>query len=542
MPSNLLLGNPIQSFNEGQAVGRQNRFNALAGQAVAAPADQRAGLLGQAAQADPIKAVALQGELAKQDDTDEDRRNKALANMARFYVSAPDAAKPQVRAQLAPSLAKFGIDATNVSPEDFDKAAQAIVEAWTPTSATPTGFREFDMKARAAGLKPGTPEYEQAARVALGTEGRASNAGYGFEQVEGADGRKYLQRRNPRTGAVEVYDPTTGDFAPVGGGAAPAGAPAANPDPTIVGPIQTQPVAPQVDTSPVDDANRWLRAGLPEQEVGVRLAAKYGQQLGGAKYPSVVIRNGVATAGSTGGAPARAPADPSLLVSRAPEDTAGAVQNAKNASDLAYLPQTERIKADSAVDQAGRTATAKGEAERQLDQPQAQASLTDAESNLDRMAQAANDLIHHPGLRGITSWNARVPDAPGSDAANARALLTSLKSQIGFGVLQAMRNASKTGGALGSVSDAEGVRLENNLAALEQSQSPEAFASNLQKIIDYTKGTKGRLRNAYDQTYGGRAPAAAAQHPTPQTQADFDALPSGALYVDPDDGKTYRKP
>lgn len=29
--------------------------------------------------------------------------------------------------------------------------------------------------------------------------------------------------------------------------------------------------------------------------------------------------------------------------------------------------------------------------------------------------------------------------------------------------------------------------------------------------------------------------------PTPQTQAEFDALPSGALFVDPDDGKTYRK-
>ncbi|MCA1366659.1 hypothetical protein I6F15_04465 [Bradyrhizobium sp. BRP14] len=30
--------------------------------------------------------------------------------------------------------------------------------------------------------------------------------------------------------------------------------------------------------------------------------------------------------------------------------------------------------------------------------------------------------------------------------------------------------------------------------------------------------------------------------PTPKTQAEFDKLPSGALYVDPDDGKTYRKP
>lgn len=30
--------------------------------------------------------------------------------------------------------------------------------------------------------------------------------------------------------------------------------------------------------------------------------------------------------------------------------------------------------------------------------------------------------------------------------------------------------------------------------------------------------------------------------PVPQTQAEYDALPSGAVYVDPDDGKQYRKP
>lgn len=37
----------------------------------------------------------------------------------------------------------------------------------------------------------------------------------------------------------------------------------------------------------------------------------------------------------------------------------------------------------------------------------------------------------------------------------------------------------------------------------------------------------------------GAAPAAIA---TPKTQAEFDKLPSGALYIDPQDGKKYRKP
>jgi hypothetical protein len=36
-------------------------------------------------------------------------------------------------------------------------------------------------------------------------------------------------------------------------------------------------------------------------------------------------------------------------------------------------------------------------------------------------------------------------------------------------------------------------------------------------------------------------PAQAQQHPMPQTQEEFDALPAGTIYVDPDDGKLYRK-
>ncbi|MCH7498869.1 MAG: hypothetical protein IH886_02495 [Nitrospinae bacterium] len=59
--------------------------------------------------------------------------------------------------------------------------------------------------------------------------------------------------------------------------------------------------------------------------------------------------------------------------------------------------------------------------------------------------------------------------------------------------------------------------------------------------------------NEYAKTYfnidvhGGYKPKAPKQSasgglPTPQTQAEFKALPSGAEYIDPDDGRRYRKP
>src|SRR3546814_20638654 len=46
-------------------------------------------------------------------------------------------------------------------------------------------------------------------------------------------------------------------------------------------------------------------------------------------------------------------------------------------------------------------------------------------------------------------------------------LFRSLKSQIACSVRQAMRDASKTGGALGAVSEKELSLLQNNLAALD---------------------------------------------------------------------------
>lgn len=154
--------------------------------------------------------------------------------------------------------------------------------------------------------------------------------------------------------------------------------------------------------------------------------------------------------------------------------------------------------------------------ERVAEAPQAQLTYQSAVGTLDRLATEAKALRDHPGLKGITGWQSVFPNAAGGQAANAQAKLETLKSQIGFGVLQAMREASKTGGALGSVSDAEGKRLENNLAALAQSQSLDEFQKNLNQIVDYAETSKGRLGEAYRQTYPN---AASAPSPAPTSNA-----------------------
>lgn len=140
-------------------------------------------------------------------------------------------------------------------------------------------------------------------------------------------------------------------------------------------------------------------------------------------------------------------------------------------------------------------------------QYKAEVSYNNAVDTLDRLKSSAQELVEAPGLPGITGISGSVPNIPGSDASNAQAKLNVLKSQVSLGVLQAMREASKTGGALGNVSDAEGKRLEDNLAALDKAQSYGEFKVQLKKITEYVDQAKGRIGQAYHSQYGGdRAP------------------------------------
>jgi hypothetical protein len=68
---------------------------------------------------------------------------------------------------------------------------------------------------------------------------------------------------------------------------------------------------------------------------------------------------------------------------------------------------------------------------------------------------------------------------PGSNANDVAAAIETVVSSIGFDRLQAMRDASPTGGALGQVSERELGQLNASIGNLRQSQSLGAFKSNL---------------------------------------------------------------
>ena len=105
-----------------------------------------------------------------------------------------------------------------------------------------------------------------------------------------------------------------------------------------------------------------------------------------------------------------------------------------------------------AGDIAGAKTTGTGMAQRQLDLPQAFSLHSQTTQNFARLTDAATTLKNNAAMWKAVGLYQSLAAIPGQEGADVRAQIQNIKSQVGFMVLQDMRNASKTGGALGQVS------------------------------------------------------------------------------------------
>ena len=87
--------------------------------------------------------------------------------------------------------------------------------------------------------------------------------------------------------------------------------------------------------------------------------------------------------------------------------------------------------------------------------------------------------------RTTTGMGSYLSNIPGTDAKSLKERLGSIKANIGFDYLQAMREASPTGGALGNVSDKELQGLQSVFGSLEQSLDDAELTYNL-NLLNYT--------------------------------------------------------
>jgi len=129
----------------------------------------------------------------------------------------------------------------------------------------------------------------------------------------------------------------------------------------------------------------------------------------------------------------------------------------------------------------------------------------------ERTIASVDELLSKVG-RSTVGAASLLSSVPESSARNFRAELDTLKANIAFNELTAMREASKTGGALGQVSNIELGLLQSALGALDQGQSPENLKAQLEKI----KASVERWKRAV----GGDVPAGPGAPPMGRTGGD----------------------
>jgi hypothetical protein len=145
--------------------------------------------------------------------------------------------------------------------------------------------------------------------------------------------------------------------------------------------------------------------------------------------------------------------------------------------------------------------------------PQATTALKGHQNKTAQFIKDLEELRDHPGLDSVTGFAAG--RAPGlTDAGRAAvAKYDKVVAKGGFQALQDMRDMSKTGGALGNVSDKENQQLKASFAAIDRKQNAKDVRAAIDDLITELKGGVGRLQDAYDLTYeyrtGRNAPAAA---------------------------------
>lgn len=107
-------------------------------------------------------------------------------------------------------------------------------------------------------------------------------------------------------------------------------------------------------------------------------------------------------------------------------------------------------------------------------------SITD---NADRIINTIEKAVPLVGYN--TAGLAGGVNIPGTEGRDLETALTTIKANLGFDRLQQMRDASKTGGALGQVAVKELEALQATVASLDRGQSPDKLKANLEDIKYY---------------------------------------------------------
>ncbi len=113
------------------------------------------------------------------------------------------------------------------------------------------------------------------------------------------------------------------------------------------------------------------------------------------------------------------------------------------------------------------------------------------------MTELGEAVVANNALEGAAESFGRFVGTPRQK--NAYSHIERIKANLGFGELQNMRNNSPTGGALGTVSDAETNFLQKSASALDAGKSPEEMIRDLLEIKQSILRLESDLPNTQEE-------------------------------------------
>ena len=136
--------------------------------------------------------------------------------------------------------------------------------------------------------------------------------------------------------------------------------------------------------------------------------------------------------------------------------------------------------------------------------PQAKASITGYESKADKFIKDIDELLENKsGLDEITGYLAGRTEfsAISKEGREALAKYNQIIAKGGFQALQDIRDMSKTGGALGNISNQEGKQLQASFASVDRRQDADSVRAALEQVKNDIEGSKTRIRETFDEQY-----------------------------------------
>lgn len=160
----------------------------------------------------------------------------------------------------------------------------------------------------------------------------------------------------------------------------------------------------------------------------------------------------------------------------------GGGQTIQIGSEVGTIPQGYELHTDPETGARSLKPIAGGPADNSAQMEMASENQENTANLMTEDISRARDLIeNHPNLTTGVMGNA-LKGWAGSKSADLSALLDTIGANISFEYLNAMRQASPTGGALGQVSERELALLTATAGSLAQSQSPEQLLFNLERL------------------------------------------------------------